>query len=81
MRAGKPGCLIVDDQGNQCPTEDATIWSNHVEMHRTYPDDFPLERWLVKQGDELGPIKSAWKPFEHGPRNCGAQSPVMMIWR
>ena len=41
------------------------------------PLEFLPERWLVKPDDELYPIKGAWRPFEHGPRNCIAQGLVM----
>lgn len=34
------------------------------------PDSFIPERWLVKEGDPLFPIKGAWRPFELGPRQC-----------
>ena len=81
-RAGKPGISIIDDQGNQCPTDHAVVWIVHVEMHRAakywkHPDKFLPERWLAEQGDELYPMKGAWRSFEHGPRNCIAQGLVM----
>ena len=34
------------------------------------PEKFIPERWLVKEGDPLFPIKGAWRPFEFGPRHC-----------
>lgn len=34
------------------------------------PHSFIAERWLVKEGDPLFPIKGAWRPFEFGPRHC-----------
>lgn len=34
------------------------------------PHSFIAERWLVKEGDALSPIKGAWRPFEFGPRHC-----------
>ena len=81
-RQGKPNINITDDQGNVCPTEDAMVWMIHVEMHRApkywkRPEEFLPERWLVEPGHELYPMKGAWRPFEHGPRNCVAQSVVM----
>jgi cytochrome P450 len=81
-RAGKQNESIVDDQGNVCPTDHAMVWIIHVEMHRApkywkRPDEFLPERWLVEPGHELYPMKGAWRPFEHGPRNCIAQSLVM----
>lgn len=37
------------------------------------PSKFIPERWLVKDGDPLAPVKGTWRPFEHGPRNCIGQ--------
>ena len=34
------------------------------------PNSFIPERWLVKEGDPLFPVKGAWRPFELGPRQC-----------
>lgn len=34
------------------------------------PEIFIPERWLVKEGDPLFPIKGTWRPFEFGPRHC-----------
>ncbi len=81
-RGGKPNESVTDDQGNICPTDDAMVWMIHVETHRApkywkRPDEFLPERWLVEPGHELYPMKGAWRPFEHGPRNCIAQSLVM----
>ena len=63
-RAGKPHVDIIDDAGNRCPTDDATILFSHVEMHRSpkywvRPDEFLPERWLVDLGHELYPMKGA----------------------
>ena len=85
-RQGKPNINIVDDHGNECPTENAMIWILHVEMHRSpqywvRPQDFLPERWLVESDDKLYPMKGAWRAFEHGPRNCMAQGLVMMELR
>ena len=81
-RQGKPGIDVTDDEGNICPTEEAMVWMIHVEMHRAprywkRPEEFLPERWLVGPEHELHPMKGAWRPFEHGPRNCIAQSIVM----
>jgi cytochrome P450 len=78
-RAGKPNSSVTDDHGNVCPTEHAMVWIIHVGMHRApqywkRPDEFLPERWLVEPGHELYPMKGAWRAFEHGPRNCIAQS-------
>ncbi|KAK3173548.1 hypothetical protein OEA41_006878 [Lepraria neglecta] len=81
-RAGKPHTDITDDAGNRCPTDDATVFYIHVEMHRSpkywvRPDEFLPEHWLVDPGHKLYPMKGAWRSFEHGPRNCIAQGLVM----
>lgn len=32
----------------------------------------------MSEGDPLYPVKGAWRPFEHGPRNCIGQEVAMM---
>ena len=51
------------------------VWPVSYAMQRSpdlwvSPDSFIPERWLVKEGDPLFPIKGAWRPFEFGPRHC-----------
>lgn len=76
-RNGEPGFLVTAPGGRQCPTEGFMVWSNHAAIHRNpdfwpQPDDFLPERWLVEK--HLSPaVKGAWRPFEHGPRNCIGQ--------
>lgn len=41
--------------------------------HWDEPLKFIPERWLVNEGDSSAPVKGAWRPFEHGPRNCIGQ--------
>ena len=82
IRQGKRGVCIRDDKGNLCPTDDTMLLTVHVELHRSQqnwvrPEEFLPERWLVEPGHELYPLKGAWRPFEHGPRNCVAQSLVL----
>lgn len=50
---------------------------HRAPKYRIQPDDFIPERWLVEPGYKLYPTKSAWRPFENGPRNCIAQGLVM----
>jgi len=81
-RRGKPSVSITDDQSNVLPTVDAMVHISHLEMQRSpkywvRPDEFIPDRWLAEPGDELYPLKGAWRPFEHGPRNCIAQGLVM----
>ena len=81
-RQGKENVNLTDDQGNICPTDGAVVLVFHYGMQRSpkywvRPDEFLPERWLVEPGHELYPIKNAWRPFEHGPRNCIAEGMVM----
>ncbi|KAL9623917.1 MAG: hypothetical protein Q9160_001909 [Pyrenula sp. 1 TL-2023] len=81
-RGGKSGVSLINEEGQKCPTDDAIVWLIHVETHRSpeywpRPDEFLPERWLVDPSHELYPMKGAWRPFEHGPRNCPAQGLVM----
>lgn len=82
-RAGEPDYHVTDDLGRRYPTNGLLVWSNPMPIHRdpTYwqsPDDFMPERWLVEPGDPLHPVKGAWRPFEHGPRNCIGQELAMI---
>ena len=69
-KAGKPRVNLTDDAGNHCPTDDATVFFVHVEMHRSpkywiRPDDFLPERWLVDPGHDLNPMKGAVSILTH----------------
>ena len=82
-RAGEPGFHVIDDLGRRYPTNGLLVWSNPVPIHPDpahwqQPDDFIPERWLVGPDDPLHPVKGAWRPFEHGPRNCIGQELVMI---
>lgn len=87
IRQGSAGVSLVDEAGNACPTDEHTsIYSIHqiTQVAPKYwpgPNDFLPERWLVCPGHELYPLKGAWRPFEHGPRNCIAQGLVMLELR
>ena len=83
-RGGEPAFSIKDPS---CPVPYPTagfmVWSNHETTHRDpayWPDahTFIPERWLVAPGDPIYPQKGAWRPFEHGPRNCIGQE-LMMV--
>lgn len=81
-RQGKKSVNLTDEQGNICPTDGAMVLILHNRMQRTSkywvrPDEFLPERWLVEVGHELYPMRNAWRPFEHGPRNCIAEGMVM----
>ena len=81
-RAGKPNQSVTDDQGNILPTDETMLCIIHVEMHQPSkywkrPEELLPEHWLAEPAHELYPTKGAWRPFEHGPRNCIAQGHVM----
>ena len=81
---GEPGFTLTGPDGRQCPTEGFLVWSNHLAIHRNPeiwpdPDAFLPERWLVGIDNPLFPAtKGAWRPFEHGPRNCIGQELAML---
>lgn len=83
-RAGEPDFNVRDDvTGRLFPTDGFLVWANPLPVHRdpTYwarPDEFLPERWLAMPGDALYPVKGAWRPFEHGPRNCIGQELAML---
>ena len=87
IRQGSAGVSLVDEAGNLCPTDEHTsIYSIHqiTQVAPKYwprPNEFLPERWLVEPGHELYPPKGAWRPFEHGPRNCIAQNLVLLELR
>ena len=83
VRAGEPGFNVTDDSGRRFPTDKLLVWANPQTIHRDpayWPqaDHFLPDRWLVPPGHELYPIKGAWRPFEHGPRNCIGQELAMI---
>ena len=83
IRDGVEGVSITDDNGQAFPTGKTMVWILHQAMqrHPSYwkqPNDFLPERWLVGPGDPLYPVKGAWRPFEHGPRNCIGQGLVIL---
>ncbi|KAI9669008.1 MAG: hypothetical protein M1817_005165 [Caeruleum heppii] len=86
VRQGVDGIDVTDDSGNIYPTGGTMIWILHQEMQRSpmywkQPNDFIPDRWLAGPQDPLYPIKGAWRPFEHGPRNCIGQGLIMLELR
>ncbi|KAL9027987.1 MAG: hypothetical protein Q9196_003573 [Gyalolechia fulgens] len=82
-RIGEPGFEVVDEAGQHFPTQDLLIWDvvQGIQRDPIYwknPDDFIPERWLVAPGHPLHPVKGAYRPFSHGPRNCIGQELAMM---
>lgn len=82
-RAGEPNFSVTDDANRSFPTEGFLVWDIPQAIHRdpTYwlrPDEFLPERWLAAAIDPLHPVKGAWRPFSHGPRNCIGQELAML---
>ena len=84
LREGTTEVSLIDRKGPAIPTEglNATIMHRFIHTNpRVWPR--PLEflpaRWLVEPGHELHvPTTSgAYRPFEHGPRNCIGQTLVL----
>jgi cytochrome P450 len=83
-RGGEPGFSVIDHKtGLRYPTEGCMVWSNHDIVHHDpalwhRAGEFLPDRWLVLSDDLLHPVKGAWRPFEHGPRNCIGQELTML---
>lgn len=82
-RIGERDFDVVDEEGQHFPTQDFLVWDVIQGIHRdpTYwqrPEEFIPERWLVAPGHPLHPVKGAYRPFSHGPRNCIGQELAMM---
>ncbi|KAI4191576.1 MAG: hypothetical protein LQ348_003496 [Seirophora lacunosa] len=82
-RIGEVDFDVVDEAGRHFPTQDFLVWDVVQGIHRDpaywpRPDDFVPERWLAAPGDPLHPIKGAYRPFSHGPRNCIGQELAVM---
>ncbi|KAB8272983.1 cytochrome P450 [Aspergillus minisclerotigenes] len=65
------------------PTDGFAIWIFHNAIHcntRTWPDAhaFIPDRWLVEPGHPLYPPPGAWRPFEHGSRDCIGQTLALL---
>lgn len=83
LRAGEPDFSVTDDANRRFPTDGFLVWDDPQAIHRDpaywpRPSEFLPERWLVAAGDPLHPIKGAWRPFSHGPRNCIGQELAMI---
>jgi cytochrome P450 len=83
LRDGVAGISITDGKGNLVPTEglNVTVMHRYVHIHpRIWPRplEFLPERWIVGPEHELYPksVSTAYRPFEHGARNCIAQTLV-----
>ncbi|KAL5342020.1 cytochrome P450 [Aspergillus crustosus] len=80
IRQGSRDVILRDPKtGMEYPTEGCAIWTLHLAIHRNaqhWPDPhaFIPERWLVDPDHPLYPPAGAWRPFEHGPRDCIGQA-------
>ena len=79
IRQGTPELSLPDDSGKLFPTAGLKIWTVHTAVHLNEkywpePEKFIPDRWLATEGDRLYPTKGAWRPFEHGSRNCIGQA-------
>ena len=77
VRAGERD-VIIESNGKSYPTDGFMVWPASFAMHRNpalwhRAEEFIPERFLVREGDPLCPVKGAWRPFEYGPRNCIGQ--------
>ncbi|KAH4606103.1 hypothetical protein HBH82_110960 [Parastagonospora nodorum] len=83
VRGTRHGVSIQDQNDRSYPVSHLESMILHGILHRhprywVRPDDFLPERWLVDAGHELYPPQNgAYRPFEHGSRNCIGQALVM----
>ncbi|OKL56065.1 hypothetical protein UA08_08623 [Talaromyces atroroseus] len=79
VRAGSPDFFLTDPTtGDRYPTNGMMVFGCSAVVHRKEafwpePHKFMPERWLVPEGHALHPPRSAFRAFEHGPRNCIGQ--------
>jgi cytochrome P450 len=79
IRKGRPDFYLTHpDTGKRFPTDGFMLFSLSLGVQRAeefWPraTEFLPERWLAKEGEPLHVRKNAWRPFEHGPRNCIGQ--------
>ncbi|PLB45553.1 cytochrome P450 71B25 [Aspergillus steynii IBT 23096] len=84
MREGQPNVnLRSHRQGTLFPTSNLYIWIIHGAIHRNpdywpSPHEFLPDRWLVGPEDPLYPARGAWRPFEHGLRDCVGQNLALL---
>lgn len=83
VRVGNPDAILIDEDGTRYPANDMMMYVVHLAIHRNRhyfpdPNTFNPERWLVSADHPLRPPKEAFRPFEHGARNCIGQTLAML---
>ncbi|KAE8419472.1 putative N-alkane-inducible cytochrome P450 [Aspergillus pseudocaelatus] len=84
LRNGHSNISLRDPETSTTyPTDGFAIWIVHSAIHRntqTWPDAhaFIPDRWLVDPGHPLYPPPGAWRPFEHGSRDCIGQTLALL---
>lgn len=79
IRAGGPDRVLVHSETKtQYPTDGFVLMSASHAMgnnpkYYTDPDVFNPDRWFDEEGNQVHPVKNAYRPFELGPRNCIGQ--------
>ncbi len=73
------GIDLVEEDGTYYPTAHCMVYILHLTMQRKSdysvrpPSSFPGARPWFPEIHSTQSVKGAWRPFEHGPRNCIAQ--------
>lgn len=83
IRTGSPAVQLLDREGTAYPTEGCLVSIAHHAIHynpHLYPDPevFDPDRWIggrERRSTEMG----AFRPFEHGPRNCVGQDVAFLL--
>ncbi|KAL4801043.1 N-alkane-inducible cytochrome P450, partial [Aspergillus venezuelensis] len=84
LREGRPDVTLRDKKtGTTYPTDGFAIWILHHAIHRNpqhwpEPHAFIPDRWLVEPNHPLYPPPGAWRPFEHGQRDCLGQTLALL---
>ncbi|KAL4966744.1 cytochrome P450 [Aspergillus stella-maris] len=84
LREVRRGVTLRDKKtGTTYPTEGFAILILHHAIHRSpqhwpEPHAFIPDHWLVEPNHPLYPPSGAWRPFEHGSRDCLGQTLALL---